>query len=264
MGKQEKRDKADKKAKVKADKIVEEAVATVKAKRASRNEVSDEERDLANQIKERRDSGMAWWQIAFELGLPGSADNVAQGKSGASRARAIYKKVLGDYPKSQRMRRGNDESQSVASGSRRRNRQGHEVVKAAAGQPVFADDVSDEDVIAAIRGKKIAWDLFTTDPVSGRSEFMMTDEQIVHESAHIEMRRDGDGVRHVTFREGQGNDVPVELRGARGKYRTVYVKSIVKVAGTGRRVQTEEAVAARKERSAQKRARRVSRKAASA
>lgn len=264
MGKQAKRDKAEKVAAVKAEEVIAATVEKVKAASRKRGEASEEERATAEEIKTRRDAGMAWWQIAFELSLPGSADNVAQGKSGASRARSIYKKVLGDYPKTQRIRRGNDESQTAATGSRRRNRQGHEVIKALPGQPVFADSVSDDDVIATIRGKEIAWDIFTVNPLTGSSEFMMTDEQVVHEQAAVTMRRDKEGFRYVTFREGVGTDLPPEMWSLRGKYRSVFVHNIVKVAGTGRRIQTEEVVEARQERTAKKRARRVSRKAASA
>lgn len=263
MGKQEKRSKAEKAAAVKAEEVIAATVEKVKAKAARRNEVSEEERDTAAQIKERRDLGMAWWQIAFELGLPGSADNVAQGKSGASRARSIYKKVLGDYPKTQRIRKGPDESLASATGSRRRNRHGHEVVRAAAGQSVFPEETSDEDIVAAVLGKKIEWEMWRED-LTGKVEFVGTDEQIVHERFRCKIITNADGERILQFREGVGNDLPPEYRGMAGKYRSVYVHRIVKVAGTGRRVETEEVVAARQERTAKKRARRVSRKASAA
>lgn len=283
MSKQERAAKASKKADAQAARIVAEGIKAQKAKGGEPltvdekaaivdkvakpkrgGEPTDEERQQAETIKAGRDAGKAWWLIAHEMGLPGSAPSVAQGKGGASRARAIYKRVLGDYPRKQRMRQGNDETQAVANGTRRRNRQGNEVVKAAPGQPVFADSVSDEEVIAAIRGKQIEWEMYRDDAVSGKPEFVGMDEQIVHESAAVTMRRDKEGFRYVTFREGQGNDVPVELRGYKGKHRSVFVHSIVKVAGTGRRVQTEEVVAAQQERTAKKRARRVARKTAGA
>lgn len=57
-----------------------------------------EDHALGKQVKELRDGGMAWWQIAYQLNLPGSGPNVAQGKSGAARARALYKKTFGDLP----------------------------------------------------------------------------------------------------------------------------------------------------------------------
>lgn len=262
MSKQEKRAKADKKAKVKAEAIVTDAVATVKAKRS--RAVTDADRDTAQQIKDRRDAGMVWWQIAFELGLPGSADNVTQGKSGASKARAIYKKVFGDYPKTQRMRRGPDETLAGANGNRTRNSRGHEVVKAVRGKPIFSDDISDEDLVTAIAGKRITWNVFLTDPATGKDEFVAQDEQIVNEQTAITVKQDNDGFRYVTFREGHDASVPVEVRHVPGKYRHVFLRNIVKVAGTGRRVPTEEVKAAAEERRAAKRTRRVARKATGA
>jgi hypothetical protein len=134
-------------------------------------------------------------------------------------------------------------------------------VKATAGKPVFADTVSDEDVIAAVTGKEIAWDIFSTNPITGESEFVLTDEQIVHERMSVTIDRDNEGFRVLHFREGVGNDLPPEYRGLAGKYRHVFVHRIVKVAGTGRRVQTEEVVAAAQERKAVKKERRANRKA---
>lgn len=261
MGKQEKRDKASKKAKAQADAIVAETVEKVKRTRRSR-EATDGDRETAAQIKERRDAGMAWWQIAHELGLPGSADNVTQGKSGASKARSIYKKVYGDYPKTQRMRRAPDETLAGANGTRTRNSSGHEVVKAVRGKPIFSNSITDEELVTAIAGKKITWNLFLHNPVTGQEEFIGQDEQIVHESTAITVRQDSDGFRYVTFREGQGSDVPVEYRNYPGKYRSVFLHNIVKVAGTGRRAQTAEVKQAAQDRVERKRTRRQSRRKA--
>ena len=70
-----------------AEAIVEKVKADVSADHA-----------VGHKVKELRDAGMAWWQIAYQLELPGSGPNVASGKAGAARARAAYKKTFGDLP----------------------------------------------------------------------------------------------------------------------------------------------------------------------
>lgn len=53
---------------------------------------------LGKRVKELRDGGMAWWQIAYQLELPGAGASAATGKSGAARARLLYRKTYGELP----------------------------------------------------------------------------------------------------------------------------------------------------------------------
>jgi hypothetical protein len=74
--------------------------------------------EQGKRVKELRDKGMAWWAIAHEMGLPGSASNVKEGKSGAARARALYRKTFGELPgdvvkRSTKATRANDPTTAV-------------------------------------------------------------------------------------------------------------------------------------------------------
>src|SRR5687767_6868447 len=97
---QAKRDKANAKAAEVVDAAIEAAVATIEAK-PKRGALSPEHAALAPKVKELREKGLAWWQIGFELGLPGSADTVAKGKGGAAFARKIWKAAFGEVPRVQ-------------------------------------------------------------------------------------------------------------------------------------------------------------------
>lgn len=213
---QERRVKAEKKAAAQADAIVADAIEKVKAKRG---EATDEERALAQQVKELRDGGMAWWQIGFTLGLPGSADNVAQGKSGASRARGLYKKAFGSLPataRSMAAKTGGAFGHGPKPvGTKRRDA----IVRDPGTESMFTDH-SDEDIANMLRGKRIVW----TNTVAGIQE-----EARVHEKARIAIVEMPSG-RAVQFREAQGNDVPMSHRGLPGMYRTVRLEAIVRVA----------------------------------
>lgn len=232
MSKQAKRDKAEKQAASQAEAIVEKAVKKVRAKA----EASDEEKALGQRVKELRDGGMPWWQIGFELGLKGSADNVKQGKTGASQARRLYRLAFGDVPRTQRQRKGPDETLAGVSGKRRRNRNGDEVVKAEPGQPMFSPDTPDEEVLEALLGKAITWDMYVSDR-HGKMQYAGTNEAIVNKSKPVRIEillgTGGDGTedRVITFREAQDNSVPINLRGVPGPYRSVRLSRIIKVAG---------------------------------
>lgn len=75
-----------------------EVVATAETIIKKVREATAEDHALGKRIKELRDGGMAWWQIAYQLELPGSGPNVAQGKGGAARARTLYRKTYGELP----------------------------------------------------------------------------------------------------------------------------------------------------------------------
>lgn len=270
VNRQERKAKADKKAKVKADEIVAAATEAVVTKSRKRGEVTAEEQALSDQVKALRDGGMAWWKIGHTLGLPGSADNVAQGKGGASRARGLYKKGHGDYAKVQRMRRGPDETMTSANGTRRRNNRGHEVVTALPGTSIFNPEQHDDEIIEAIAGKKITWDWYSFNVETGQHDhYEGTQSATVHERCRIllEPAHDGHGLaegdRYLHFRMAQESSkgLPPEYLGQPSMYRAIRLSYIVKVEGTGRRYQprlTEEELTETPK--AKRRARRQARK----
>lgn len=116
-------------------------------------------------VKELRDTGMAWWQIAYQLELPGSGPNVAQGKAGAARARSLYRKTFGELP-GDVARRSTKASRAAGDGT------GAPVVR----KPQFADgqlewDMPDAalaeanaEILERVAGKEIRWVGRTTMP----------------------------------------------------------------------------------------------------
>ena len=112
-----------------------------------------EDHALGHKVKELRDTGMAWWQIAYQLNLPGSGPNVASGKTGAARARALYKKTFGDLP-GDVARRSTKASRAAAA------QDGEAPVR----KQIFTDDQLDwqataanEEILARVRGHEIRW-----------------------------------------------------------------------------------------------------------
>jgi hypothetical protein len=114
---------------------------------------------LGHKVKELRDGGMAWWQIAYQLELPGSGPNVTQGKSGAARARALYKKTFGELP-------GDVAARSTKASRASGDGTGAPVVR----KPQFNDDQlaatfdnpgaeaeANADIIARVAGHEIRW-----------------------------------------------------------------------------------------------------------
>ena len=162
-----------------AEAVVEAVVATVTADHA-----------LGHQVKELRDTGMAWWQIAYQLEMPGSGPNVAQGKSGAARARAAYKKTFGELP--------GDVAQRSTKASR-----------AAGGSPlpvgrrkcVFSEeDLADDGaLILGIRGKMIRW-LGSTPYGFGPGALITEREARVHPE-WLEVTRGNENGPMLHFRE---------------------------------------------------------------
>jgi hypothetical protein len=236
---QEKADKANKKAKKKADEIVDKAVAAAVTKAATpkRGGLKPGEDDLAAQVKELRDGGMAWWAVGQALGLKGAGDSATTGKGGAAQARRLYAAVNGgSYPRKQRMRKPADETLNGVQGSRK-----GDVVKATPGEPMFDKSTMDEEVIDALKGKRIEWDMYVYNPQTGQHDhYAGRNDAIVHPkmSITIDDARDQDGInmgdRIVNFREAQGNDVPLQYRGTPGAYRSVRLSRIVKVDGRTR------------------------------
>lgn len=220
---QERTAKATKKAEQQASQIVEEAVAKVTRTR----KLSDEHRALAGQVKALREKGVAWWQIGFELKLPGSADNVREGKSGASFARRIYASEFGAVPRTQRRTGGGEKNADVKAIKSQRKMDRVEQVKS--GKSVLRESMTDEEVVETLRGRVIGW---TTNiarycemngPVDDDESMFFEQEAGVHRKwCKIEVYS---GDRCVVFKEFEPR-APLKYRGIAGKTRIVRLSQI--------------------------------------
>lgn len=241
--KQERRDKKEKKAAKQADAIISEAIAlakqtgfvdadadekaiakAVKEKR-KRGEASEEEKALGLRVKELRDGGMAWWAIGWELKLPGSADNVAQGKSGASKARRLY--VLGTggpLPATARSLASKRPDPFGPGAKPVGTRTKRDVIrKDPSLDSMFTDEHTDEEIVEMLRGKKVTFQ----NRVSGVQE-----DTRVHRTAtcYIETTPSG---RCITFRDASAEDdsrCEPKFRGLPGATRTIPLATIVRIA----------------------------------
>lgn len=215
MSKQEKAARKGKAAAQKAAVIVEEAVAKVKAKRG---EATEEDVALGHKVKELRDTGMAWWQIAHELGLPGSADNVAQGKSGASKARRLYAAAYGSHPSTPRGPRTVDDGSPKPRGKRSRTG----AIKRVEGGSMFAG-ATDEEIVVMVGGKQITWE----NSLSPGLE----ESALVHKGTPINIVESKQG-RALEFRTTimeTSSDADRKFNFLAGPWRTVVLDRIVKV-----------------------------------
>lgn len=225
MGKQEKRDKAEKKAKKKAKQIVEEAVNAAVTKAEAKATEGD---DLAQQVKELRDGGMAWWIIGQELGLqPDKASNAAQGKPGAAKARTLYKKASGGtLPPTARAGKGarqNRLERALGDGPRPRGRRGRDALFIEEGATsMFTEEHSDEDVANMLRGKRITF----MNSIAGTPETLR-----VHGKTKVEVVHYPSG-RAVQFRQSFEDDhhCDPKFRFLPAHMRTILIDRIVKVA----------------------------------
>jgi len=235
VGKQDKRDKAEKKAKKKAKQLVD--LTTLKVMQQVDNDgnpigpeipVSFEKTDdLAQQAKELRDGGMAWWMIGQELGLMGKANNAVEGKPGASRARALYKKASGGtLPPTARSGKGpkpNRLERALGEGPRPRGRRGRDALLIEEGaKSMFTDEHSDEDIANMLRGKKITF----LNSISGEADTVR-----VHAKSGVEVIQARDG-RAVQFRQSFEDDHQCDskFRFLPAHMRTIIVDRIVRIA----------------------------------
>lgn len=241
VSKQERRAKAEAKANEQASEIIEqatrkaeqrlnEAVAKAEAEAAPakprRGALSAEHAALAPQVKELRDKGMAWWQIGFELHLPGSADNVREGKGGAAFARKVYAAGFGEVPRTQvrngsRANREKNEDVRALKSQRKMDR----VAAVRAGVAVLREDMTDEEVVETLRGRIIAWH---TD-VSQIGEVKGTEPQYLEQSTGVhrkwcKVEVHGED-RCVVFKEYDPT-APLKYRGWAGAVRIVRLKTI--------------------------------------
>lgn len=241
MSKQERRAKAEAKAAEQANEIIakatakaqqrlDSAVAKAEAEAAPqkprRGTLSDEHRALAPQVKDLRDNGMAWWQIGFELHLPGSADNVREGKGGAAFARKVYAAEYGEVPRSQvrngsRANREKNEDVRALKGQRKMDR----VAAVKAGQHVLRESMTDEEVVETLRGRVIGWtiDVSQMGEVKGKESFYCEQSTGVHAKyAKVEVHG---GERCIAFKEFDPT-APVKYRGMAGAVRIVRLREI--------------------------------------
>lgn len=227
MSRQEKRAKAEKAAAEQAAAIVEEATSKIVAGRRTRA-LSEEHKALAPKIKEYRDTGMAWWMIGFKLSLPGSADNVQQGKSGASFARRIYADAYGAIPKVQRSRGMGEKNDDVK--ALKKERKTDRVAKVKQGEAVLRLDMTDEEVVETLRGRVIGW---TTDLTSMWPEDRRDDDggtlRHAEQEAGVHRRwakvEEHGGDRCIVFKEFDPN-APIKFRAYAGATRIVRLRSI--------------------------------------
>lgn len=188
--------------------IVEKALAVTKDRAAQRESwarpegTTDGGWEVACAVRVLREQGIAWWQLAHALALPGSGDSVATGKSGASYARRLYRKVFGDYEPGQR-------ASSAGSAERRAEAVG----------PWFTGRTV-EEVLSAVAGKELTWRIRVSEGVE------TTDSAVVSPRGARQYGDDAISFHAVVY------GVPEKGKGAiwmKGPERTVRVEAIIQV-----------------------------------
>jgi hypothetical protein len=182
-------------------------------------QASEDDVLLGKKVKELRDTGMAWWAIAHALELPGSADNVAQGKSGASKARSLYKKAFGQLPESRRSLTAKTGG-AFGHGPKPKGEKKRNSIRKDPGVASMFEDHTDIDVVEMLKGKRIIWN----NTIAGTQE-----EATIHMKSNVHITEQPSG-RAITFREQPGNETPLSHRGLMGMTRTVRLADIVRVA----------------------------------
>ena len=213
MSKQEATAKKVKKAKAQAGVIIQEAVESLSGPTGA-------------QVKELRDTGMAWWAIGRELGLEGAGESAATGKKGASRARALYRKAFGEVPRSQAVRgtskearESNDTVRSMKKTSKDKRK---EIVRS--GKAFISEEMSDEDLIEAVRGRTIGWTSNLND-LDGKGDHYSEQEACVHPKTSITITIGPDDRRVLNFRE-YDKTAPLNVRAIPAGARSVRVAQI--------------------------------------
>lgn len=234
MSKQEKASKKAKQAAAKAAEIIDQAVAAVKAKAieataydAERKEgCTDEEWLLAVQVREQRDAGVAWWQIAQTLGLPGAGASASTGKAGAAQARKAYAKGFGAHPRSftrgqGRTRREKNETVRTINATTKRAR----VEKVRTGLGGAIDPaIPNEELADILKGRKIQWMIMGDICPEGLEK-----EAWIHPKAPLYVIGEG-AERQIEFREYDPK-APLAVRALPGHIRTVRLDRIFSVKG---------------------------------
>lgn len=237
MSTQTKRDKAAAKAAAVVDAAIDTATQRLrhdgttqtvdlkpKAAKPKRGELPPEFAAMADQVKALRAGGMAWWQIGYKLGLPGSADTVAKGKGGAAYARKVWKSAFGEVPRTQ-VRNGSRSKKAEKNTDVREMREtakAERVVQVRAGQSVIAIDKTDEEVLAMIDGRMLTWSINLADMDHRGDEFYDTSAAVFQGTVRVTGLGVDRAVRFLTF----DPNAPIEIRGTPGVERIVRVSAI--------------------------------------
>lgn len=155
--------------------VAEEVIAKVA-------EAVSADHELGKRVKELRDTGMAWWQIAYQLEMQGSGPNVASGKAGAARARAAYKKTFGELPG------------DVARRSTKATRAaGESTMPVGRRKCVFSEDQLEDDAALeeAVVGKHLRW--LGSTPYGFEPGALITEREARVHPDGVKITRNGDG-----------------------------------------------------------------------
>jgi hypothetical protein len=203
-----------------AEAIIEEAVKKVRAKR----EQTEEQHALAVKVKELRDGGMPWWRIGYELGLPGSADNVAQGKGGAGAARRLYAGAFGalpERPAPKTPRKPAEKNEAVKALKAAPKAERVEAVRTGSG--ALGADLTDAQVLDALRGRTLTWTINLADMDGGPNSYSEDSAQVHPKWAKIEHHG---GERCIAFREMDMKAKAADARSNPGPTRVVRLSRI--------------------------------------
>lgn len=240
MGKQDKRLKAEKKAKEQADVIVKAAKQKAASKAASKlstkpsdekwsgervDGCSDEEFALGCRVRELRDAGEPWWAIARALELEGYGDSATTGKKGAARARQAYSKAFGSHPRT--FVRGAykgpiERNERVA--KLKKEKRSDLKKKVLRGKAVIKSDTPDEEVAEMLKGRRIRW-IIDNPAIIGEGNDPIEMEAAIHPRTPLYVFEDSKGERCIEFREREPR-APIAFRGLPTKTRTVRVSKI--------------------------------------
>lgn len=189
--------------------------------------------DLAAECKRLRDEGMAWWAIGAKLSLPGAGTSAANGKSGAARARALYRQANGGQPAPHaRAERAHGVNPRRARHAGNTGSKAERKMALVENGHVIPEDMEDEAVIAMLAGRTIEWGVNLAD-LSPGPDHWINNEARVHPKDVVILEEDRckrDGSRVVRFREFLGYDddrrSPTFGEALGGATRTVRVNAI--------------------------------------
>ena len=164
---------------------------------------------IACAIRIMREKGMVWWQLAYALGLPGSADALPKGKSGAGYARRLYAKAFGEKP-----------SGRVAS------TKGSATLAARVMGSFFREGQLDDEIISAVLGKKLIWRILLRDATG--TVVNEKEDEAVASPRKVSMIETPDGGRALRFNSVIRSDDNALIWWP-GSERTVRVDSVLQV-----------------------------------
>ena len=191
MGKQERAEKAQRKARKMADDIIAQAIANIQAKKlapaapeaeqwaASAEQADDPEWQAAASVRHLREAGESWWRIGQLLSLPGAGDSAATGKGGAGQARRLYALHFGDVPRVQRARTAAPAERNADRAVIKKARLTDRQAAVREGRGFLRPDMTNAEVVALLRGRKIEW-LMNLHHLDGNGDHFVEDEGYVH------------------------------------------------------------------------------------